>query len=322
MPRRVARALLSCCLLAPGAAPAGAQSLPPYAPMNPLAFSRSGLETMPYADPAKGWRFTALADLANIIEYAERSDARLILDAEVLRLDLTLRKDLGGRAFVFGGTSVNNAGDGVLDGFLNWYHDLTGLEVGGRNRRPRNQYLYEVTRPGNDTTRFPNPGAWLGDLRLGGGLRHTRHWQTAVWITLPTGDGPAGFRRDAVTANAVTTVRSHFGGRFTYEGSLGAGWAGRSGLLEENARTTFLLLSSGLRARFIGPLHLYTNIVYHSPYYRDLGFKAYDNRELTIDVGGFFRFGGGPEWILGLTEDLEPRGPAVDLSFRVGARWY
>jgi hypothetical protein len=33
------------------------------------------------------------------------------------------------------------------------------------------------------------------------------------------------------------------------------------------------------------------------------------------------RFKRGPEWSFGLTEDLEPSGPAIDVGIRLGVRW-
>jgi len=320
--RRVARALLSLCGLAAGwVSTLPAQSLPPYSPMNPLAYSRSGLETMPYRDPAAGWRLSIITDYANLIELADIPAGRLLIDAELLRTELTVSRDVGTRTFLFGGLGLNGAYDGFLDGFLNWYHDFTGLQVAGREQRPKNQYLYDLELAGGLHVTPPNPGEWLGDIRLGAGYRFTRHWQMAAWTTIPTGDGPAGFRRGVLTANAIATIRAHFARRFTYEGSLGFGWSARHGALENLERTTFAQVSSGVRARIVGPLHLYSNIVYHSPYYRNAGIQAVDRRELTIDSGGIFKFRRGPEWIVGLTEDLEPSGPAIDVAFRIGARW-
>ena len=49
--------------------------------------------------------------------------------------------------------------------------------------------------------------------------------------------------------------------------------------------------------------------------------QSLDGRELTIDTGGFFKFRKGPEWMVGMTEDLEPSGPAIDVAFRLGVRW-
>lgn len=300
-----------------------AQGLPPYASMNPMVNSRTGLATQPYVAPGRTWRVVALVDYASPIEYASppASPAAYLLDAELLRAGLTVTRELGKRAFLLGETSVNAAYDGFLDGFIDWYHDLFRFPTGARKIRPRNRFGDSLSIPGGPHLVRSRPGAYLGDLRLGVGFRHSTHWQTLVSATLPTNTGPEGFHRGTVSINVVTTLRSDFGKRFTYEGTLGGGLTPTHGDLATFQHTTFLLVSQGLRARVVGPLHLYTNLIYHSALYRDTGTSELDARELTLDFGGFFKFRRGPEWILGLTEDLEPSGPAIDVSFRLGARW-
>lgn len=294
---------------------------PPYGTMNPLQASRSGLVTQPYAEPSPGWRVAILADYASTIELTRNGAAGLLLDSELLRLDLVVTRDLGARGFLVLGTSLQGAYDGFLDGFLNWYHDFTGLKVSGREQRPVDQFAYELDLPdGQRLVREP-ASLFLGDVRVGAGFRHSGHWQTVASLTLPTNTGPGGYRRGTVSASAVTTLRAGFWKRFTYEGGVGLGFTPKHGELAPFQRTWFAQATSGVRARFIGPLSLYTNVIYHSAPYHGTSLRALDTRELTIDVGGVFKFAKGPEWILGLTEDLEPRGPAIDLSFRVGARW-
>lgn len=321
---------ISSCLLAVltcavgRVVPLPAQGLPPYASMNPMVNSRTGLATQPYLSPGRRWRVTALIDYASPIEYATppSSQAAYLLDAELLRAEFTVTRELGKKAFLLGQTSLNAAYDGFLDGFIDWYHDLFHFPTGARKIRPRNRFGDSLSISGGPRFDLSKPGAFLGDLRLGAGLRHSAHWQTMVSATLPTSAGPDGFRRGTFSVNAITTLRSDFGkGRFTYEGSLAAGMTPSHGDLEEFQHTTFLMVSQGVRARVTGPLHLYANLIYHSAVYRDIGTSELDARELTIDLGGFFRFRRGPEWIVGLTEDLEPSGPAIDVSFRLGARW-
>ncbi len=301
-----------------------AQGLPAYASMNPMVNSRTGLATQPYLSPGRRWRVTALIDYASMIEYAAppSSTAAYLLDAELLRAELTVTREVGGNAFLLGQTSLNAAYDGFLDGFIDWYHDLFHFPTGARKIRPRNRFGDSLNIPGGPRFDRTSPGTYLGDLRLGAGLRHSAHWQTMLSATLPTNTGPDGFRRGTFSINAVTTLRSEFAkGRLTYEGSLGVGMTPAHGELEEFQHATFLMVSQGLRARVAGPFHLYTNLIYHSALYRDTGTSELDARELTIDLGGFFKFRRGPEWSVGLTEDLEPSGPAIDVSFRLGARW-
>ena len=302
--------------------PLRGQGLPPYASMNPMVYSRTGLATFPYGTPRKGWHFTLLTDYASSIEYDKHQQVVYLMDAELLRTEMTITRDVRDNAFVLLQGSFNGAYDGVFDGFLDWYHNFTGLHVTARELRPKNEFGYQVALPGGRSYHFTRSGAFLGDVRVGAGLRHSSHWQTVLSATLPTGTGPAGFARGVVTLNVSTLLRSDFGkGRFTYEGSIGAGYAKTHGDLADLQHSTFLMIAQGLRGRVTGPFHLYANLVYHSALYHDTGTPSLDAREVTIDTGGFLKFRKGPEWILGMTEDLEPSGPAIDVGVRLGVRW-
>lgn len=310
---------LSGLLLVAGRLPA--QSLPPYSPVNPVAASRSGLATQPWLEPGRKWRLTLLTDYASSIEYAEGAGVLYILDAELLRLQATLARSIGAKGFVLAELSFNGAYDGFLDGFLEWYHNLTGLHVSARDLRPKNEFDYEINLPGGRSHHYQPSSGFLGDLRLGAGLRHSRHWQSTLSLTLPTSTAPAGYGRGTVSFNATTTLRSEFAKRFVYEGTLSAGFTPRHGELEDLQQQLFLMVTQGVRARLLGPLHAYGNVIYHSPYYQDAFTKGLNGRELTGDLGFMLRFRRGPEWILGMTQDLEPTGPAIDVAFRLGARW-
>jgi hypothetical protein len=318
---RLAAAL--ACAAWPGAAPAAlsAQSLPSYASMNPMVQRRSGLAMIPWLEEGRRAQSSWQLDYASSIEYTALSEISYLLDAELLRLEAQTTRAIGRRGFLLLGASVRGAYDGLFDGFLDWYHNLTGLQVEARKLRPRNEFAYQVAIAGEPEQTYEPGSLFLGDLRVGAGLRHSRHWMTALTLTLPTGTGPDGFRRGVPTVNATTALRSNFGGRFTYEGTLGAGYAATRGEFEEFQHTTFLMVTQGLRGRVSGPLHLYANLIYHSALYHDTGARALDSRELTLDAGGFLKFGRGPEWLIGVTQDLEPTGPAIDVGIRLGARW-
>ena len=315
--RLVQAGLLSLAL----ATRTGAQGMPQYAPINPAAASRSGLSTLPYLEPGRKWHWSVSNDYASIIEYAILDDVTYLLDAEVLRTQVGVTRRLGGKAFVLAEASFNGSYDGFLDGFLNWYHSLIGVHLKARELRPKNAFAYEIDFANGASYRYDKSSGFLGDVRLGAGLQHSRHWQSAVSLTLPTSSSPAGYRRGRVSLNATTTLRSEFGKRFIYEGTLGAGYTPAHGDLKDREHTTFLMVTQGVRMRIAGPLHAYTNLIYHSPYYHDTETQGLDGRELSLDLGGMLRFKHGPEWIFGLVEDLEPSGPAVDVVFRLGARW-
>jgi hypothetical protein len=96
------------------------------------------------------------------------------------------------------------------------------------------------------------------------------------------------------------------------------GYTPSHGDLANLQRTTLVAVSSGLRYRVWGSQSLFGNLFYHSPYYHDTSLPSLDRRELSLDFGWILETRGGGEWRVGLTEDLEPGGPGVDLVLRLG----
>jgi hypothetical protein len=302
-------------------APLAAQSLPTLAPLNPMAQMRSGLTTLPWFGPERPWHLSFTADYGNAIEYTDRPEVHYVLDAELLATRLLVARNLGPRGFVLAEASLHGSYNGFLDGFLDWYHDFTGLHVAARSLRPTNAFAYQL-RIGEKEFHY-QPKTFLGDVRVGGGVRFGRGWQSAFWMTIPTSSAPSGYRKGQVSANAHTMYHRDFGKnrRFTYEGSIGVGNTPIHGELREWQRSVFLMVTQGLRARLIGPFHAYANVFYDTPYYRNTGTPELDKKELTLDAGALFRFKKGPTWLLGMTQDLAPSGPAIDVAFRLGAYW-
>lgn len=312
--------LVALPILATSGGPVAAQGLPAFAPVNPVAASRSGLSFEPYRDPRPGaWRISLGLDYASTIESNTLPQASYLLDSEVLRVRLGVLRDLAGAAFLMADTELTGVYDGFLDGFLNWYHDRLGIEVPEREERPNNDFLYRVLlADGSETLRRPG-SLFLGDLRVGLGVRINPVLQSVLALTLPTATGPPGYGRDAVSVNLLNTVRATLNPRLIYEGSVSAGYTPARGPLGGSQREVLVAVSSGLRFRFWGRQSLYGNLFYHSPYYEDTSLPSLDRRELSLDFGWILATEGGTEWRVGMAEDLEPGGPAVDLVFRLGA---
>jgi hypothetical protein len=248
------------------AAPLLAQGLPSLAPINPVATSRSGVYFQPYRDAVPGaWSIALELDYGSAIEYNERETAEYILDSELLRLNVAARRDMGRRHFVLVDVGVRGAYDGFMDGFLDWYHDLLGIRLRERERRPQNEFLYRLA-PHDESAWEQSSGAlFLGDARVGVGRRYSPTVQGVLSVTLPTATGPGGYGRGVVSANVLHTVRAPLSRRFIYEGSMGLGYTPRHGRLAGFEREVFGAVSSGLRARTWGRQALYANLMYQSP---------------------------------------------------------
>jgi hypothetical protein len=308
-------------LLLPLPERAVAQGLPPYRPINPVATSRSGVVFQPFRTPEPGrWVSDIGIEYASTIEYNVLPEASFFLDSELLRLRATVSLDLSPRTFLLAEAELLGAYAGVLDGFLEWYHGLLGIEIPERDRRPRNDFLYAADLSGRGPVVREPGDVFLGDLRLGAGFRVHPAVQTVAALTLPTNSGPTGYGREVVSAALLNTIRLTPSPRLVFEGSLSAGYTPSHGTLAEYQRELFLAGSSGLRWRFWGRQSLFGNVFLHSPYHRDTQVPALDRRELSFDFGWILAGTNGRELRIGMTEDLEPGGPAVDLVFRIGAK--
>lgn len=295
-----------------------AQGLPALAPINPIASSRSGLYFQPFHDPAPGWTTSVELDYASLIEYNRLDNANYVLDSEVLRLNFGVKREIGQRMFMGVSAGLGGAYAGFLDGFLDWYHSALGIRVGEREDRPEDRFLYSISLPNGRRVSRRRSDLFLGDVSVRLGLRHNNSVQTVLSLTLPTSTGPAGYGKGVPSVALLNTLRAPMSARMLYEGSLSVGATPAHGPMADQQETMYLAISSGFRHRIWGTQSLYAQVFYHSPYYHQTGFRALDRRELSLDFGWILTTRGGGEWRMGLTEDLEPGGPGVDLVLRVG----
>jgi hypothetical protein len=316
---RAASASLPILLLLGIPASSPGQGLPAFAPLNPVASSRSGVYFEPFRDSTPGrWSTTFAVDYASVIELNRMDRADYVLDSEILRLSFGATRDLGQRLFVQLGASLGGAYSGFMDGFFDWYHGALGIRIGERERRPQDEFLYTIALPdGRSITRSRN-ALFLGDVSVRLGRRHNSGFQSVLSVTLPTSTGPAGYGKEVPSLAVLNTFRAPLGTKLQYEGGLGVGLTPSHGVMERYQRTAFLGVSSGLRRQLWGSHSIYANLFYHSPYYHGTSFPALDRRELSLDFGWILETRNGAEWRMGLTEDLEPGGPGIDLVFRAG----
>jgi len=306
-------------LLLLGSSAGRAQGLPQFAPLNPVAVSRSGLYYQPYREPVPGrWISSFSVDYGSIIEYNRLTQADYVLDSELLRLSWNLSRDLGPRTFLTLNAGMGGAYAGFLDGFLDWYHGALGIRVSERERRPKDRFLYTITLPDGSSVNRSKRALYLEDTRVGFGVRVNSQLQTLFSITLPTSTAPDGYRRGVPSAALINSLRLPLQRNLLYEGSLGFGFTPSHGRLPEEQRQLFVSATSGLRLRVWGHQSVFANIFYHSPYYHGTTLPALDRRELSLDFGWILANRQGGEWRLGMTEDLEPGGPGVDLIVRLG----
>jgi hypothetical protein len=300
-----------------------AQDIPPYVPANPILESRSALYAQPFipASPGVRWRF--VADYYNAVEVSQspRLVRQYIFDAEVLQGDLWATRDVSRRVFVLADVPIRGGYNGFLDGFLIWYHNLLGLSVPARDQLPRNVFQWSFVLPDSTIDR-PKPGTFIGDLRTGVGIRFGRA-QLVASVTLPTATiSEDGWTRHVVGTSIALTGELLRTSRVVLDASASAGYTPTQGALAKYQHSTF---ASGLvsgRWRFAGQQAVFSTVWIQSSNWKNTGFDSVDLPEISMDFGFLLHIKQHwPELQLGMTQDLLPTGPAMDVGFTVGLRW-
>lgn len=295
--------------------------MPAFMSLNPSMIARSGVLTHPYRLPGPGWKMIVQTSYANIIEYDHAPDARHLLDAEVARAEVGLRKDIGRNVWVSGALGASLATSGKLDGFLDWYHGLIGFPMHEREARPVNQFADTLVVGGRQVRARSSGGASLSDVRVEGGYRWSPDLQTVVSVTLPTAPVSSLDHRGVVSVSLAQTLRGRFGDRVVMEFSGGGGYTPRTGPMSEMQRRWNVGGSFGTRLRMTGGHSLYGIVFYHSAPYFGTGLATQDSGELTTDFGYVFRSRSGRELRLGLTEDIYRLDQGVDVGLRLSVVW-
>jgi hypothetical protein len=299
-----------------------AQSIPPYVPANPLLESRSALYSQPFVQPSPGWHWRWLTDYYNAVETATSPDAArsTTFDAEVLQSDLWLTHDLSRHVFVLGNVAVRGGYDGFLDAFLIWYHHFIGLAVPARDELPHDTFQWHTEFPDTIVDRSA-PGTFLGDVRAGIGVRFGRA-QLVASATLPTATSKDGWVRHVIGTSLALTAEPIRSNRVIVDASISGGYTPTQGGLAPYQKSWFGSAMLATRWRFAGQQAVYGTLWAQSSNWQQTGFVDVDDAEVIGDFGFLLHVAKHwPELQLGLTEDMVPKGPAMDIGFAIGLRW-
>lgn len=147
-----------------------------------------------------GW--LAAFEAANSFTRNQSGDEAIELDGETYRLDLGGALGLG-RGFEVGVALplIQHSG-GVLDGFVEGWHEAFGFPDGGRPNAPRDQLHYRYRRDGVTWLDFDDKTSGIGDLQLTAAQSLWRSDDSAgalrLTVMLPTGEA------DRLTGSGAT----------------------------------------------------------------------------------------------------------------------
>jgi hypothetical protein len=169
---------------------------------SPFAVSNSnpfiiihGLPVMEQASLLKRGRssFQFQFDFANNSIASESARESIILDGETYRARLIWKRGLGDGWQIGAELPLIAHQNGVMDNFIEGWHDLFGFSNRDRDPGPKNRLLYRYERDGATLTEISSGANGVGDLRLIaskqlGDDRSERVFALHAGLKLPTGD--------------------------------------------------------------------------------------------------------------------------------------
>jgi hypothetical protein len=123
-----------------------------------------------------------------------------LMDMETTVVDLSLAYGLTEHLGVRLDVPLVSMNAGVLDGFLEGYHDALGVSNYGREDRPRNSFAYQMSKGGQSWVEGESGEFRWADITLSAqwGLwpeTSVRRWQSSLLVSVkaPTGDPDSGY---------------------------------------------------------------------------------------------------------------------------------
>jgi hypothetical protein len=305
--------------LADSAPPASFAAVPVGAPLvvrdqNPLI--RGAYLPLPVAPfDADGWSVQATLNWSNTVNAGLRANESFLVDAESLELGLVLLGRVG-EWRVRAGVPVTYRDAGVLDGFIDGWHDLFGLPEGIRPQRPKDAYAVFYERLGTVEVDAPS-GTALGDVQLEAGrvLRASERGELSAWVgvELPTG------RRSRLTGNGGVDASAWLAGRrqlsplVAVTGQIGAVALGGDEPVPLRSTGAFGTVTLGWQV--LPSFEAIAQLDAHSALADDSSLRFLQAATL-LTLGGRIRAASGWSFEAGVTEDIAvDRSPDVTFHF-------
>lgn len=266
---------------------------------------------LPAAAPARlaglGTRIGATLNWSNTATIEDRGDETLVLDAERRDWQLTFTHSISPRFAVRAQLPYRTVSGGMLDGFIEEWHEFFGMPNGHRPLLPRDELAIEYGWNGavySRTDRYTG----LGDLTLGAGyqLSDASNAATSIWahIKLPTGSSDTLSGSGAVDVSLNLAREYALSSRWTAHAQLNAIYLGAGDFLRYRQRSWMWSGMAAFDYRYSQSISLTVQLDGHT--------AAFDETSLdmlgpawTLTVGGEYRWRSGWRAQFGVGEDVK-----------------
>jgi hypothetical protein len=294
----------------------------PARDLNPLLAGFGLPAALPARWSGETWTFAADFNWASASLVQQAGSEQLIVDAETREARMTL-----GRSWPSGFAAqlqipYRYTGGGVLDSFIDSWHDIFGLPEGTRALSPKDRM--RIAYGSGNTVLFDERSSQsgLGDISLdfGRSLSATSSTAIAAWLSikLPSGDADK-FTGSGTTDVSLALAGEHRLGRaWSVFGQAGVAWLGEGERLADRQRDFGWSALAGIGWQVSQGLQLKAQLDAHSAVFDDpdLDFLG---EAFVLSVGGDYRFASGWQLDVAVSEDIAVES-ASDVVFVFGLK--
>ena len=261
--------------------------------------------------PPNGEAIELAFDTANSsIIHETAGNETITLDGESYRLSLSLRHTISNGIEIGAELPLVGHHNGILDNFIEGWHDAVGLSNSNRIMSTSNTLNYEYRRNGEVVMGFSEPNNGFGDVRLFAATTLQQNSDSALSVhaslKLPTGDADQLHGSGAADlALSAAHMRERWLSRWQLSSFFNAGLLllGKSDRFSDIQRHTVLFGATGIIWDSHSLIDLKAQLDAHTSFYHsDLNQLGTNTIQLT--VGGSIHFSPTSRLDLGVGENL------------------
>ncbi len=274
------------------------------------------------------FRFEIQETFTNLFEREGSSNGNTLdLDMEIYKTALLFSYGLGERFEVGTKLPFLSFSGGIVDSFIQDYHNTFGFPNAGRDQVRNGRFSYN-TRLSGRTYNPQKTSFGLSNLEL---YFKTKILDEGKWapalsfrstLKIPTGKKSQGLGSGTVDTQFNLALEKSYKIFHSYT-NIGALFLGGMGELDSHLHNRIFTFSQSFEVQFCSIASVIAQIQGASPYFHDTDIASLDKIPLDLVIGfkgkasneGFWE----PfRWEVAFSEDLVPSGAAVDFSVHVG----
>lgn len=255
-------------------------------------------------------------DIANSYATDDNDRESVLLDGESDRLTLAFRRGIAPRLEIGIDLPLVAYNGGVLDAFIEQWHEVFGLPQGNRTDTGHGELLFRYTKDDQERIRMDEAGIGIGDVRLGAGwqLYHDGSSDPAAVtlrasLKLPTGNSSRLHGSDSTDLAIWLTGSDDYllpgrWGQLTLLAAAGGMALTDGEVLEDQQRNFAAFGTLGLGWSPAEWIALKAQFSSHTPFYSGSDLEELSDPTVQLIFGGAFYFSPRTTLDIAFSEDI------------------